>query len=263
MKLRRNHIATTICFWLLLAALAVAQTPNRQAEPRSFDSILAIEEPNVRLTALQQFLRAKPNGEKGLVAREAVVASYAQLGETQLGENNIEKALDAFQHGLRALPKQVSDRFFEEIVIKIPMAVSTRGYRTEAVTLGKILETRFANEAERLAALGEFYLTIEASGEAVAALENAVRLSPEDARLHRALGAAYRMGLRISDAIAAYQLAVRYDPKDRRAFYDLADLYRSQGAYDEALKLYQKQLEIDPKHTSSYKGLALAYTALG
>ncbi len=263
MKLRRNHIATTICFWLLLGALAVAQTPNRQAEPRSLDNILAIEEPNVRLTALQQFLRANPNGEKSLAAREAVVASYAQIGETQLGENNIEKALDAFQHGLRALPKQISDRFFEDIVIKIPLAVSARGYRPEAVTLGKMLETRFANEAERLAALGEFYLIIEAAGDAVTPLENAVRLSPEDARLHRTLGLAYTWCLRISDAVAAYQLAVRYNSKDRRAFCDLADLYRSQGAYDDALKLYRKQLEIDPKHTPSYKGLALLYTALG
>src|SRR5262245_21565996 len=100
MKLRPNHIAITICCWLLLGAFAVAQTPSRQAEPRSLDNILAIEEANVRLTALQQFLRANPSGEKALVAREAVVASYAQLGETQLGENNIEKALDAFQHAL-------------------------------------------------------------------------------------------------------------------------------------------------------------------
>lgn len=263
MKLRRKHIAITICLWLLLSALALAQTPNRPAEPRSLDNILAIEDPNARLAALQQFLRANPNGEKALAAREAVVTSYAQLGETQLGDNNIEKALEAFQRAIRALPKQVSDRFFEDTVVKIPMAVSTRGYRAEAVTLGKTLETRFANEAERLAALGEFYLTIEAAGEAITALENAARLSPEDARLHRALGAAYRMGLRIGDAVAAYQLAVRYDPKDRRAFYDLGNLYRSQGAYDDALKLYRRQLEIDPKHTSSYKGLALAYTALG
>jgi tetratricopeptide (TPR) repeat protein len=255
------YLATTICLWLLLGASAPAQTPNR--EPRSLDSILAIEEPNVRVNALQQFLRTNSAGEKAQAAREALAASYAQLGEAQLGDNNIEKALDLFQRAIRALPKQVSDRFFEEVVSKIPLAVSTRGYRAEAVSLGKMLETRFANEAERLAALGEYYLTIEAAGEAVTPLENALRLSPEDARLHRALGFAYRMCLRISDAVAAYQLAVRYDSKDRRAFYDLADLYRSQGAYDDALKLYQKQLEIEPKHTASYKGLALAYTALG
>lgn len=249
---------------LLLLNPSVAQTTSSQSQPpRTINDILALEDPAARLTALQQFLKTNTTGEPALTAREAVVFSHSQIGEAQLNDNNIEKALEAFQRAIKALPKQVSDRFFEETVIKIPMAVSTRGYRAEAVTLGKLLETRFANEAERLAALGEYYLTIEASGEAINTLENAVRLTPEDARLHRALGAAYRMGLRIGDAVAAYQLAVRYDPKDRRAFYDLANLYRSQGAYDDALKLYQKQLEIDPKHSGSYKGLALAYTALG
>jgi tetratricopeptide (TPR) repeat protein len=247
---------------LCLCTGAFAQTAT-QAGPRSLNDILALEEPAARITALQQFLKSNPNGDPATTAREAIAASYAQIGETQLGENNIEKAVSAFQSAIKALPKQVSDRFFEDTVVKIPMAVSARGYRAEAVTLGKALEARFNNEAARLAALGEFYLTIEASGEAIQALENAVRLSPEDARLHRALGAAYRMGLRIDDAIASYQLALRYDAKDRRAYYDLGNLYRSQGAYDDALKLYKKQLEIEPKHSPSYKGLALCYTALG
>jgi tetratricopeptide (TPR) repeat protein len=257
---KKLGVVLSLVWWL--SAGVLAQTPAPTG-PLALNDILALEDPPARITALQQFLKTNPNGEPALTAREALVASYAQIGETQLGENNIEKAVDAFQRAIKALPKQISDRFFEETVVKIPMAVSTRGYRAEAVALGKLLETRFNNEAARLAALGEFYLTIEASGEALHALENAARLTPEDARLHRALGAAYRMGLRIDEAIAAYQLAVRYDAKDRRAYYDLANLYRSQGAYDDALKLYQKQLEIEPKHSPSYKGLALCYTALG
>lgn len=244
------------------APAATAPTATATA-PRSFEEILALENPTERITALQQFLKTNPNGENANSAREALVASHAQLGEVQLGDNNIEKAFESFQRAIRALPKQISDRFFEETVSKIPMIVATRGYRAEAVLLGKTIEMRFASEAERLAAIGEFYLTIEASGEAIHALENAAQLAPEDGRLQRALGAAYRMGLRIDDAVAAYQLAVRFDPKDRRAYYDLANLYRSQGAYEDALKLYRKQLEIDPKHSASYKGLALAYTALG
>ncbi len=269
MSFRWKQFAGKMRLWLALALLlltnaAQAQTANPQGQaPRALNDILALEDPAARLTALQQFLKTNTTGEAALTAREAVVFSHSQIGEAQLNDNNIEKAVEAFQRAIKALPKQISDRFFEDTVIKIPMAVSTRGYRAEAVTLGKLLEARFANEAERLAALGEYYLSIEASGEAINTLENATRLAPEDARLHRALGAAYRMGLRIGDAVAAYQLAVRYDPKDRRAFYDLANLYRSQGAYEDALKLYQKQLEIDPKHTASHKGLALAYTALG
>ena len=56
-----------------------------------------------------------------------------QLGETQLGENNIEKASANFRKALASLPEKIGDQFFAETVIRIPLAVSVRGYRNEAI----------------------------------------------------------------------------------------------------------------------------------
>jgi tetratricopeptide (TPR) repeat protein len=259
MDARRCKAGALLC--ALLCASALAQTPLPPAT--SLESAVAIEEPNARIAALQKFLKTNPNPESARTAREAIVASWAQLADAQLGENNIERAVENFRRALEALPEKITDRFFEETVIRIPLAASVRGYRNEAAGLARQLEKRFAKEAPRLASLGEFYMTIEASADAIRALEAATKLAEGEARLRRLLGAAYRMGLRLDDAIAEYQLAVSFDANDKRAYYELANLYRAHGAYEEAIKLYRRQLEIEPKHTPSYKGMALAFLAQG
>ena len=244
---------------LLWTGAAQAQQPA----PGSLEGVLTIEDPTERIAALQKFLKTNIIADQTLAAREAIVASYAQLAETQLAENNIEKAVTEFRKALATLPDKITDQFFEETVIRIPLAVSVRGYREEAISLARQLEKRFPKEPGRLARLGEFYLTIEDSPDAIRSLEVAAKESANDARLHRALGSAYRMGLQLDEAIAEYQLAIGADAQDKRAYYELANLYRAHGAYADAIKLYRKQIEIDPKHASSLKGIALASLAQG
>jgi tetratricopeptide (TPR) repeat protein len=252
-----------ICLLICLfpCASAFAQTPLPPAG--SLESAIAIEDPNARIAALQKFLKLTTVPDQAQAAREAIVASWAQLADLQLAENNIERAVEYFRRALAALPEKITDRFFDETVIRIPLAASVRGYRNEAAGLARQLEKRFAKEPSRLSSLGEFYMTIEASADAIRSLEAASKLAEDEARLHRLLGAAYRMGLRLDDAIAEYQFAVNFDANDKRAYYELANLYRAHGAYEDAIKLYRKQLEIEPKHSPSYKGLALAYLAQG
>lgn len=267
MKLDRLLVAITLSltpFALFCSVTAQSKpSPTQIQLPQTFDEAIALEDPAARITALQQILRARPEAEQADQIREAIVASWAQLGEGHLNENNIEKASGDFRKALASLPETVTDKFFQETVIRIPLAVSVRGYRNEAVELARVLELRFAKDAPRLAALGEFFMTIEAPTDAILALESAAKLSEPSALLHKALGAAYRMGLRLDDSISEYQQAIGIDPNDKRAYYELANLYRAHGAYADAIKLYQKQLEIESKHAPSFKGLALTYLALG
>jgi len=225
--------------------------------------ILEIEDPAARAAVLRKFLETGNASEQIQTAREAVVKRRAQLAETALGQNNIDRATENFRRAVAGTPERVTDRFFEETVIRIPFALSARGYRNEAIDMARELERRFAKEPSRLAPLGEFYMTIEATGDAVRALEAASKLAGGDAKLDRLLGAAYRMTLRLDDAIAKYRLAASLDANDKRAYYELANLYRARGAYADAIEFYRKQLEVAPKHSPSYKGLALAYLAQG
>ncbi|HKC87534.1 MAG TPA: tetratricopeptide repeat protein [Blastocatellia bacterium] len=225
--------------------------------------ILEIEDPAARDAALRKFFETGNTSEQIQAAREAVVTRRAQLAESALGQNNIERAMENFRRAVAGTPERVTDRFFEETIIRIPFALSARGYRNEAIDMARELERRFAKEPSRLAPLGEFYMNVEATGDAVRALEAASKLAGEDARLDRLLGAAYRMGLRLDDAIAKYRLATSLDANDKQSYYELANLYRARGAYADAIELYRKQLEVTPKHSPSYKGLALTYLAQG
>ena len=223
----------------------------------------AIEDPAARAAALRKFLEANNSSYLTLAEREGIVMRWAQMAESDLGRSDVERGMEKFRRAIAGIPGRVTDRFFEETVIRIPFALSARGYRNEAIELARELERRFAKEPPRLASLGEFYMTIEATGDAIRALETASKLAGEEAKTDRLLGSAYRMGLRLDDAIAEYQLAAGLDATDKRAYYEMANLYRAHGAYADAIKLYRKQLEIAPKHSSSHKGLALAYLAQG
>ena len=191
--------------------------------------ILAIEDPAARDAVLRKFLETGNGSEQIRAALEAAVTRRAQLAEGALGRNDVERAMENFRRAVAVTPERVTDRFFEETVIRIPFALSARGYRNEAVEIARGLERRFAKEPSRLASLGEFYMTIEATGEAIRALEAASKLAGADAKPNRLLGAAYRMGLRLDDAIAKYRLAVGLDANDKRAYYELANLYRARG----------------------------------
>lgn len=248
---------------MLLAVHAWAQEPPAQPVSGTLDAALGVEDPTERIAALRKFLRTNIIPEQSQTAREAIVASYAQIGESRLSENEIEKAVAAFRNALGAIPEKASDRLFETTIVRIPQAVSLRGYRADAIGLARALEERYRGEPARLSAIGEFYLGIEAPGDAARALEAAIAANPDDARSRRSLGAAYRMGLRLDEAVAEYQQAVRIDPADKRAYYELGNLYRAHGAYEDAIRLYRRQLEIDPKFLASYKGMALALLSLG
>ena len=263
MKFGIKKIGAWLGLLMLLSSSLLAQSGEQASEQRALDQALAIEQPSDRITALQAFLESHPNSSLADTAREAIVQGWAFLGEGQLAERNRDRALLYFRRALAARPQETSDRFFEEVLSRIPLAVSARGYRQDAIGLARELEASFLQEPVRLGMLGEFYLSIEAPNDAIRALERAAELAPDEARVHRALGAAYRQGLRLDDAAAEYQRAVGLEAQGKQTFYELANLYRAQGAYEDAIKLYQRQLGIEPKHIPSLKGLALTYLAQG
>lgn len=266
-----RQIGTLLVILLLLNSLALAQdqppsiqTPaNQSTELQEFNAALAQDDANARAAALRRFLASWPKSEQAGQAREMLVQSIAATAEPMLAAQRIEQALATFRQALAEAPEQLSNKLFDETLIRIPLAVAVRGYRTEAIVIAREIEARCQGDASRLGALGEFYLSLEAVSDAIRALEHAAGLAPGEARVQRTLGGAYRMALRLPEAMAAYQRAIGANPEDQRAYYELGNLNRAQGSYEEALKLYRKQLEIDPTNTASIKGVALTLLAQG
>jgi tetratricopeptide (TPR) repeat protein len=242
----------------------ISQASSEQStELQEFNAALAHEDASARVIALQRYLETWPNSERADAAREALVQSLAGIAEKQLATQEIDRALASFHQALTVLPEKISDSFFEGTVIRIPLAIAVRGYRTEAVSIARELEPRCAGSATRLGALGEFYISLEAVDDAIRVLQSAAVAAPEDARVLRTLGAAYRMALKLNEAMSTYQRVISLNPEDKRAYYELANLQRGKGNYEEALRLYRRQLELDSSHTASLKGLALTYLAQG
>jgi tetratricopeptide (TPR) repeat protein len=241
-----------------------SQSPDKQSEQQpDFSSLLAIESPEERVQALRKYLAENRESPQEDTLRELLTQSLAVMAEQQLSAQNIESAIDHFQQALKSSPARITDKFFETTLIRIPLAVAVRGYRNEAVLLAREVEAKCAESSVRLGAVGEFYLSLEMVTDAQRALEAAVRIGPEDARLHRTLGVAYRMALRLEDALSEYKRAIELDPADKRAYYETANMQRAHGAYEDAIRLYEKQREVDPAHTASIKGQVLVYLAQG
>ena len=246
----------------LLTAVLSLSALSQDTQP-TLEAALAINEPAARLEALQKFLQAQPEASQADTARAELTRVYAYMGESQLAEKNVDGALQSFKQAIAVFPKQIDDKFFAEVAARIPLAVSARGYRTEAILLAREMEVRFAAEANRLAALGEFYLSVEASAEALRALSAAIKQVPDDARVYRLLGAAHRVNLNLDKAAEQYTAAIKADPKDSRAYFELANVQRARGRYEVAINLYNHQLGLEPEHAPSLKGLALCHIAQG
>lgn len=245
----------------LLVLLSPEMVSSQNVDP--LERVLAIVDPVERIGELKRFLGGQVTAEQSLRAREATVASWAEVAERELRDNNIGRAVARFRQAIGDLPPTVSDQFFIDTVVRIPQATSMRGYRAESVGLARLLERRFSGEAVRLAAIGEYYLTIEAPVDAVRALEAAVKLRGDDPEIRRRLAQAYRLSLRLNDAIHEYQYVIGLNQKEKRGYFELANLYRARGAFRESVNLYRAQLEIEPRHSPSWKGLALALLASG
>jgi len=256
-----------IIIFLTLYSFVPAQNSQSSSQPSSelqeLNAALALKDVKGRVASLQRFLEIHPNSERGDAAKEALIQSLAQIAESQLGAQDVDRALASFRQALGYSPIQISDSFFENTLIRIPLAVAIRGYRPEALSFAREIEARSIESPLRLGALGEFYISLESPDDAVRVLESAARIAPDNAKIHRTLGSAYRLGLKLDEAIAEYQRVVSIDANDKRAYYELANLHRSRGAYEVAIKLYRRQLELDPTYTASSKGLALTYLAQG
>src|SRR5437016_4060281 len=97
MKVGMVGVSLLICAaFIFPVAAQTIPSPIEHLTPQTVEAALTIEDPAARINALQQILKTRPAIEQADAAREAIVASWAQLGEAQLGDNNIEKAIANF-----------------------------------------------------------------------------------------------------------------------------------------------------------------------
>jgi tetratricopeptide (TPR) repeat protein len=212
----------------------------------------------VRVVELKNFLDTHPESKSRARATELLISSRAALGDERLRADDNIAGIEQLMLAITESPADISDKLFSGVVAQIPFNLYLRGQRAEAFKAAQMIEAKFAAAPKRLLAVSGFYLSIERGDEAARVAEQAVKLAPEMAAAHDALGLALHISLRLDEAAAAYKRALELDPKMPAARRSLADLSRAAGKTAEALALYREQMTIDPADKNARAGLVLS-----
>lgn len=221
-SLQRESLS--IPFLLETASAAPANfTPPR--EPRVRDLTRYVRTPAV-MTDFDLFVRHGPE--------QMTYISAALLGLAFWLEGDAERALALYDKALANAPAGGAEIVGQEVV-----------YFQRAMVLYQ------QNRVE----------------DATADLERAIAIAPDLFEAHFNLAIAYAescdAGPQLDRAIAAAMTAVRLAPDDAKVHELLGDLYRQAGRYDRAVAEFQAALRLGSADAAIYERLAAAYTVLG
>ncbi|MBD0325005.1 MAG: tetratricopeptide repeat protein, partial [Pyrinomonadaceae bacterium] len=219
--------------------------------------------PAERIGKLKAFIEANPLSALKLRAQELIVSARATLADERLRAGDSAGGLEQFRQAIAESPTSMSDRFFADVLSRIPLNLYLRGERAAAFEMERLIEARVKENPNRLMLLTAFYLNIEEGDEAARLAEMVIKLAPDMPAAYQALGAARHISLRLDDAIAAYTRALELDPKSARSRRSLADLRRATAKPEEALALYRELLQADRADRLARSGLVLSLFDLG
>ncbi len=97
----------------------------------------------------------------------------------------------------------------------------------------------------------------------VALWQDATKKSPDKARAHFDLGAAYQTAQRTNDAIREYEIALKLKPDIHAAYSNISAIQLDTGRLDEAEKTLVRLTEIAPNYTEGFINLAVLYVRRG
>ena len=92
--------------------------------------------------------------------------------------------------------------------------------------------------------------------EAIAHLENALRIDPYDASVHSLLGVALLEIGQVDESLAQLQTAVQLDPHDADVQYNLGNTFMALGQAGDAIAHYDAALKINPDDVQSLNNMA-------
>lgn len=217
----------------------------------------------LRIDKLKTFISSHPDSKSKARAVELLVVARAALGDEKLKAGDTAAGVELLFLALADAPAEISDKLFSGVIAQIPLNLYVRGEASAALKAAQQIEERVASSPKRLLALSGFYLEIERGDEAARIAGQAIKLAPDLAEAHNALGLALHISLRLDEAAAEYRRALEIDPKTPGVRRALADLDRSAGKFDEALALYREQLVVESADKAARAGLVISLFELG
>jgi tetratricopeptide (TPR) repeat protein len=157
-------------------------------------------------------------------------------------------------HDERSL-EPVADVYLEQAVTTYPSPsadISDDWPQLQRVLVG-------LNDSSALVSLANACFILQRYEEALTALEQAIRLDPNNALAYLGKGATLDDLKRYEEALAAFEQAIRLDPTDALAYLGKGTTLHDLKRYEEALAAYDQAIRLDPNYASAYyhKGNAL------
>lgn len=219
--------------------------------------------PAERIDKLKAFIVAHPNSTLKSRAQELIVSARAAWGDEKLRSGDAAGGLEQFRLAVGDAPEGMTDKLYAEVISKLPFNLFLLGHRAGALDVARLIEDKVKNDPKRLLMLVNFYTSVEDVEAAARVSEMAVRLAPDMAAAHQALGLARHISLQLDLAATEYARALELDPKLQTARRSLADLRRASGKAEDALALYREQLTSEPNDRQARAGVVLSLLDLG
>ncbi len=244
------------------SAEETAQTAPPLTDDEQLKAIIALP-PADRIEKLQAFIDTHSESPLKTRASELMVSAHAAVADEMLRSGDSAGGIREFHLAISSAPSDMSDKLYYEVVAQIPLNLYLRGQREASIETAHLIEALVRVNANRMLALGSFFLRVEEPDEAARLAAFVIKLNPDFALAHQTMGAAFHMSFRFDDAIAEFARAVELDHKSTIARSSLADLKRATGKPEEALSLYREQLQLTPENKSIRAGVVLALLDLG
>ncbi|MGH2537692.1 MAG: tetratricopeptide repeat protein, partial [Candidatus Promineifilaceae bacterium] len=267
----------------------------------AYDESLAAQPPPPRpatlsgkgdaLLALSRLDEAQATYEQALAQDQLFAHAYRGLGAVHRAQGELDKAREAFGHGVELAPQDadmqvgLGDVYLAEKQFKKALAVYQKALELDSADsraqrgLGDVYYAlnmpnaareayeNALNQEPTLAAaylgLGQVFTDQGNHRQAIASLRQAARYAPNNPAPAVQLGRLYTQTGHYDDAGAALQHAAQLRPQDPAIFEGLGDLERAQGRLPEAIAAYRRALEHQPQQASSHIRLGEVYNQLG
>ena len=180
-------------------------------EKAELDALVQLP-PEERIRKLKAFIETHPRSALNTFVTELIVSAHASLGDEKLQAGDVVGGLQQIEMAITESPEKMSDSLFTRVVSQLPLNLFMRGQRTAAFDAAHLIEAKVKDEPRRLLVLAGFFLSIEEADEAARLSETVVKLAPDMAAAHHALGASRHIGLRLDDAATEYARALELDP---------------------------------------------------
>jgi predicted O-linked N-acetylglucosamine transferase (SPINDLY family) len=143
------------------------------------------------------------------------------------------------------------------------LALFNEGNWPAAEQRARILNEKFPADSFAWKALGTILVQDNRSHEALAPLQQARTLSPDEPEIHNSLGTALQNTGRCAEAMASYQQALRLKPGYAEAHFNLGNVLQHLARVLDALDSYQRALKFKPGYAEAHYQCGIVLQDLG